>query len=467
MISANSRRWIAQHKGLWPRLLVVVGVLVITALAAYHLSPRQVQRLLGLFMVTGMALVFLRWPPLGLASLILIALVVPFSIGTGTQTSLNGVILLLPLLTGLWLFDMVVRQHRLSLRFSRPVLPLLGLALIALLAFLAGQLSWFPTAGAPMRAQLGGLAVYLLSAAAFLLSAHQIPNVRWLERLTWLFLALGGGYVAARLVPGLGVMVGLVYQPGSTGSLFWTWLVALAFAQALFNRDLGRGWRWLLGSLVLATFYLGFFQTRSWASGWLPPLVAVVTVLWAAAPRLGLPATLVGVGLLAFNLQRILDVVFLGNNQYSYITRLAAWRIISEIIKANPVLGLGPANYYYYTPLFPILGYYVVFSSHNQYVDLVAQTGLLGLFSFLWFAWELGRLGWRVRGQTPAGFSQAYVYGALGGLAGTLAAGILADWILPFVYNIGLAGFRASILGWIFLGGLVALHRVVSREKCL
>ncbi|PWH19836.1 MAG: hypothetical protein DDG58_04135, partial [Ardenticatenia bacterium] len=52
------------------------------------------------------------------------------------------------------------------------------------------------------------------------------------------------------------------------------------------------------------------------------------------------------------------------------------------------------------------------------------------------------------------------VYACLAGLAGTLVAGMLADWFIPFVYNIGLAGFRASILGWLFLGGLIALDQM-------
>jgi hypothetical protein len=36
---------------------------------------------------------------------------------------------------------------------------------------------------------------------------------------------------------------------------------------------------------------------------------------------------------------------------------------------------------------------------------------------------------------------------------------MLGDWILPFFYNIGLTGFRASMLAWIFLGGLVFLEQ--------
>jgi len=110
------------------------------------------------------------------------------------------------------------------------------------------------------------------------------------------------------------------------------------------------------------------------------------------------------------------------------------------------------------------LGYYVPFNSHNNYVDIVAQTGLLGLACFLWLVWEVGRLSWRLRTSVPEGFPRAYVVGCLGGLAGTLAAGMLGDWVLPFVYNIGLKGLRASVLGWLFLGGLVALEQLYYRK---
>jgi len=74
------------------------------------------------------------------------------------------------------------------------------------------------------------------------------------------------------------------------------------------------------------------------------------------------------------------------------------------------------------------------------------------------------RVGWRLRASAPEGFPQAYVVGCLGGLAGMLAAGMLGDWVLPFVYNIGLWGMRASVLGWLFLGGLVAMEQIFYRN---
>jgi len=459
LLSSRSGRWLEQNTQLLLRLLVAGGVLLLSA----YWAPRASQRHLILLLGAGMALVFLRWPPLGLAALIAASLVVPFAIGTGTQTSLNVAVLLTAMLIGLWPLDMMRRQD-LRLLPSRPILPLLAFSMMAVLSFLAGQLPWF-IFGQPAspRAQAGGLAVFLLSAGAFLLMAHQVRELRWLQRLTWLFLALGGLYIAGRLVPGLGRFTGRLFQYGATGSLFWIWLVALAFSQAAFNDCLSRAWRLALGLLVIATLYIGLFPDRSWASGWLPPLLAVVVILWAGAPRLGLLATLAGGAVAALNIQKVIGLVMI-NEQYSAMTRWEAWKILAEILKANPVLGLGPANYYHYTPLFPILGWYVHFSSHNQYVDIIAQTGLLGLACFLWFVWEAGRLGWRLRAWVPEGFAQAYVYGALGGLAGTLVTGLLGDWVLPFVYNIGLIGFRASVLGWLFLGGLVSVEQMVRRQ---
>jgi len=453
------RRWLDQNAQLLLRLLVVAGVLLVSS----YMGPQASQRDLILLLGAGMAIVFLHCPPLGVAALIVASLVVPFAIGTGTQTTLNVTILLLMVLIVLWVLDMV-RRDELRLLPSRPIPPLLALSLVALLAFGCGNLPWFLFAQtASLAAQLGGLAVYLLSAGAFLLVAHQVRDLRWLERLTWVFLGFGALYIAGRLLPGLGQFVVRRFQHGATGSVFWIWLVALAFSQALFNRRLHPRWRLALGVLVLATLYVGLFRARWWASGWLPPLVAVVAILWAGVPRVGLLVTLVGASALALNIQKVIGLIMI-NEEYSWMTRWEAWSSLAEIVKVNPLLGLGPANYYHYTPLFPILGWYVKFNSHHQYVDIVAQTGLLGFGCFLWFVWEAARLGWRLQKCVPEGFAQAYVYGALGGLVGMLAAGMLADWVLPFVYNIGLAGFRASVLGWLFLGGLVSAEQVVLRE---
>jgi hypothetical protein len=39
-------------------------------------------------------------------------------------------------------------------------------------------------------------------------------------------------------------------------------------------------------------------------------------------------------------------------------------------------------------------------------------------------------------------------------------AAFLVDWLLPFAYNIGLDGVRASVLPWIFWGGLISIEQM-------
>jgi O-antigen ligase len=462
MIRPWRRHWIEERLGAWLKLGVVLSVLALAAYLGRRPSTRWVQLIILGTVGPLVFILLMRQPAWGVLALIPASLLVPLEIGTGTGTSLNATMLTLFSLLGLWALEGVLRRGGLRLFPSRTFMPALALAAVAVLAFINGNIPWLAFAQpASLMAQIGGLVVFVLSAGAFLLAARQIPDLRWLRRLTGSFLALGAVYIVGRLVPGPGWSLVGRFQNGSTGSLFWAWLVALAFSQAAFNRRLDRGWRLALGGLVLATFYVSLVQNRAWASGWVPSLVAVVVILWAGAPRLRLWIILAVAAVAALSLNELSGLI-MADEEYSAMTRWEAWRILAEIVKVNPVLGLGPANYYHYTPLYPILGWAVQFNSHNQYVDLVAQTGLLGLVCFVWFAWEVGRLGWRLRSQVPDGFARAYVYGALGGLGGTLVAGMLGDWVLPFVYNIGLTGMRASALGWLFLGGVVVLEKLYA-----
>ncbi len=443
---------------------------------ASAISPSWLPYVLILLCVVGVA-VLVRWPPLGLAALIAGSLVAPVAVPTGTQTDLNFTVLFLPVLLIVG-FVQLVRRGDWGRLVSRPVLPVLALAVTAVLsfgivnytslvfAFSIGNPPWLADAQmAPLPAQLGGLAVFILSAGAFFLAANEIRDVSWLQALTWLFLGLAGLYLAKRLVPGVADVTGQVFQKGADGSLFWTWLVALAFSQALLNRSLSFPVRLALGCVVSAAFYVGLVEGRDWLSGWMPPLLAVLAILWLGAPRVALVATLAGVAAMAVKVDTIAGLVMNGDNQYSLTTRLAAWRVLTDIARSSPIFGLGPSNYYHCTPLVSILGWHVHFSSHNTYMDILLQTGLLGLGCFLWFAWDVGRIGWKLRTRFSTGFAHAYTIGALGGLAGILAAAMLGDWVLPFVYNVTLSGLRASVLGWIFLGGLVALERMTPPES--
>jgi hypothetical protein len=318
---------------------------------------------------------------------------------------------------------------------------------------------------APERAQLGGLGIYLLSILALLLVAHVLPDERWLRRLTWTFLALGS--VSAVVHAGLikSSIFTQAYYYVANQSIFWLCIFAFAFSQALLNRKLHPGFRWLLAGAIAVMMGYALFPNREWNSGWVPELVAGLAILWLARPRLAFFATVAGVIVVFAKLPQLTALLLDDKNQYDLLTRTAAWDILWKIVSIDPFLGTGFANYYFYTPQYPILGYAAKFNSHNNYMDMIVQTGFIGLAIFGWVMFEIGRLAWSLRMRVPEGFPRAYTFGALGLLAGMLVAAFLGDWVLPFVYNIGLNGFRASVLAWMFLGGLVVLERVYVMKQ--
>jgi O-antigen ligase len=222
----------------------------------------------------------------------------------------------------------------------------------------------------------------------------------------------------------------------------------------------GRCWALLVGSSGLAwTLVISF----DWASGWFPSLIAFGVVLFIRFPR-----TVLGGALLLITpaLIKAADIWngIMTNESYSWMTRVEAWNVVLDMVQHNPWLGFGPANYFSYARSFPILGYNIRFNSHNNYVDLLAQTGVIGLLAFAWVAFEAFRLSVVLYRHSSDGFARAYAAGAVAGLVGTLASGMLADWIVPFAYNVGLPGFRSSLLFWFFLGGLLALRRLSTTE---
>jgi hypothetical protein len=74
--------------------------------------------------------------------------------------------------------------------------------------------------------------------------------------------------MVGRVVPDLRSFTTDLFVPNvGANSMFWTWLVALAFSQAAFNKDLHLGWRVGLAGLVLSTLYVAYFKAFGWKSG--------------------------------------------------------------------------------------------------------------------------------------------------------------------------------------------------------
>lgn len=446
---------------------IITGVLLLSVFVAIRPTSRSTLLLLGALAGAAAAIYLLGNKKLGLFGFVVACLFVPDLLGSGGMGALlSPPVLLLVLVLGLWIFDMVVRRRKVELNRSRTTSPALVFIVVALVAFLNGQINYYSLAHlAPITAQVGGLAVFILSIGLFLVAANLIDSLKPLMVITWLYIIFGSVYIVGRLVPQIGGFILPLYQYGSDTSFFWIWLSAMTSSQFLFNNQLDKRTKWALGGFLAVMIYVALSQLYIWKSGWIPALVVVFVVSWIGFPRFRIPGLIVAGGAVLLYLFGNLGDVVAGGEDYSIMTRVVAWNLVLEIVKVNPILGLGMSNYYWYTPLFPILGYSVNYNSHNNYIDIIAQTGIIGLVVFLWFIVEVGRVGWSLLERVPEGFARAYVIGSLGGLAGMIVSGMLGDWILPFVYNVGLHGLRASLIGWLFLGGLVALEQIYRNPE--
>lgn len=450
--------------------LIAAAVLMLAALLGQRASPLW----LGLLAAgIGGALLLAR-PVLGLPALVLAALVVPIEIGTGTEVKLNPAALLIPALAVLWLLDMVRRRE---VRFvptpaNRPLLLFLGASLLSLLV---GRATWDPLIAVGdnfLLVQLAQWAIFAFSALAFWLTANLIVDQRWLWRLAATFLLAGGGLAILRAIPGLGGLTGPITTIAFVRAPFWVLLVALAGGQLLFNRGLALPWRAFLVIAIMAALAYAFVQQQEASSNWVGIGTALGILVWLRFPRLRWPLMVIVVILVALGLLIPSIYEFAGGDEEwttSGGSRLVLIERVVSVTLRNPITGLGPAAYRPYANATPLLyqrAYWVapLINSHNNYVDLFAHGGILGLALFAWFSIEVARLGLRLRRRYRAGFAAGYVNAMLAAGTGALVIMLLADWILPFVYNIGFPGFQASVLVWLFMGGLVALENMGERH---
>lgn len=459
-----------QPTGRWLWLLIVVPVLF----AAAYLGQRASAQWLGLIVAVITAFLLLKQPDLGLSLAVMVALFVRLQVNTGSEVKLTAIALFIPFLAVIWLLDMV-RRRGLHLAPSGANLPLFLFLLSGLMSLLIGNATWdlmVPRGSNFLLVQLAQWAIFAFSALAFWLTANLITDEAQLTRLTWVFLWLGGILALASVVLGLGALVGKVTTVALVRSPFWVLLTGLAGGQLLFNPRLSRPRQMYLALVLAAIFIYAFIQSRQSISNWIGFSATMSVLLWLRFPRLRWPIVIL---ILAAALAGILFPTaydFAGGDaewEESGGSRLVLIERVVEVTLRNPITGLGPAAYRPYTAMKPLpygLAYWVVpqINSHNNYIDLFSHTGLLGLGLFLWFAAAVLRSAQLLRARVQPGFRVAFLNGMLAAWIGALVIMMLADWILPFVYNIGFEGFPASVLIWLFLGGLVALQQIITES---
>lgn len=247
------------------------------------------------------------------------------------------------------------------------------------------------------------------------------------------------------------------------GGLWSLWFVMPLASLVITYPSLGWHWRILGAAIIGWHLFLVVIRNSLWISGWLPTLIGLLAIVFlhsrkafALALVLTVLVTAVGPG------RNYLERVTADNIAEGGLGRLEIWARNLSIVSQHWLLGTGPAGYAPYN-----MTYFRddARSTHNNYFDILAQFGVVGLGLWLWFMGVSLWFAWRIVRRAPAGLLRTTAIAATAGWAAALASMMLGDWLLPFAYNQTVGGFRYTVYSWIFLGLLISVHQLVGQTS--
>jgi O-antigen ligase len=440
---------------------IAVGTVGLAAIAGSGRLPITIIDLpLALGAMIGLVAILLRID-LGVALVPLVATAVPFSLGTGTQTAIVASLMFAGLLLAMWVVRSVL-THELRLVRSPVYFPTVALVVVWIVAYVYANAVRSPLVEAWPTfalAQVGGLAVVVISAGVMLLALNAGRDLRRIQIAAWSIIGIG---VWACLEYYLKLPLPMSFL--SLGGLFTMWAVALAYGQALFNQNLPTWSRCGLVVIVAGWLFKSAFQETFWFSGWAPPLVVVLVLTLLRSRRAFAVLLPIVATVVLLNRDQIYQIVWGLTVQKGDLSRLDIWQEQLVLIGQYPLLGTGPAGYAVYNVNLFADSLYAM-STHSNYLDVLAETGIVGAVIFGWFVVTLLVVGWRACRRYRSGFVGGYANAAYAGLFGVLFAMGLGDWFIPFVYNQTIAGFRFTVHSWVFLGFLAFLGAERPTEK--
>ncbi len=379
-------------------------------------------------------------------------------ISTGTGTSLTFTFLTLLLWSVVWLFRKAIVEKRFELQPSLANRPALFFMLAVAIAFFWSGAFPEPRASylfdQKATVRLMTAIVLIISPFTYILFSNLVRSGRSFKILVWWLLFFG-------VLTGLMRITSLDVIPVfNDKGQFATWFVALALGQLFFNRKISNYIRMILVVSVAIWMQITLGLGLSWLSGWLPMVVAGGLLLVIYSRKL---AIVLGISILiwaAFNTSFI-STTFGSEQSISGDTRSVAWSRAFGVVGKHFLFGAGPAGYEYY---FHAYGYYdtavgAADLSHNNYIDIIAQTGVVGFT--LWIALWVGQ-GWMVwkllRKRIDDPFLKALKYSLVACYPAILVSMMLGDWVTPFPYTQTLAGIDYTIWSWMLSGLVVALY---------
>ncbi|MEZ4671834.1 MAG: O-antigen ligase family protein [Anaerolineae bacterium] len=457
------------------RISLVVLCLVFTAMSAIMLrqfnanDPFSILRQLAVIIFVG-GITAAAWVYRNIEAPALVVLIVTTvlhdGISTGTDTKITFTFFLLYLWLGIWLFKFVVVERRLKLQPAYTNIPLglflgaLAISFIWSSTFVEEQVGYLYADKIIPRLMTG--LVIVISPLTSLLYANNVTSEKMLKRLVWWLIGVGVVFGVLRFV------TGSVPEPLNDKGQFPAWVTALMLGQLLFNNKLSWKIRAVLvvGVLVWLQEMLGLGIT--WLSGWVPLFVVAMILVFFRSRKAVLVLALL---IVIYGVVKVDDIRNTLNAEEgeSGSTRALSWQRTFAVTGDHFFLGTGPAGYHFY---FTAYGYYELGGigsfnlSHNNYVDIMAQTGVVGFMMWIvfWGAQGLNVLRlWRT--PAPSSFLKGTKYALVACYPAILITMMLGDWITPFPYTQTLAGLDYTIWAWILTGLTVATYHIMAKQN--
>jgi len=398
--------------------------------------------------------------------ILITASVIPFYVSTGTASVVVDSLLLVLMISGVWVLRAIAIERKIVIDKKPYNIPLFAYMIIVLISLAWGTFFRDPTVitwSSFFKVQLATMIVMIMLPVTFLISANLIKD-GWVLRTMMVLMVVIGAYGYIFEIRNTNRFIRLFFERTglnvSNQGLFTMWVVVICVAIILYDKN-----QKLMPKLVMAIIAglwinYRFIKNISWLTGWLPPIVALGAILWMRSKKLFAVAVLI---LLIFSLINInfLQTALLNEKSESGFTRLDAWKTNLLLTKDHFLFGTGPGGYaVYYMSYFPNQA----MATHNNYLDILSQTGIFGFSFFVIFfaivAIEGYKLCQMIKGRGD--YLEALANAAFAGTIGCIVAMGLGDWMVPFPYTQGIGAFDYILYSWLFLGTIFAIKKMVK-----
>jgi O-antigen ligase len=230
--------------------------------------------------------------------------------------------------------------------------------------------------------------------------------------------------------------------------------ILLACAVSLLFTNPGRAHKWLaMAVLGFGGVALIFTFSRG---AWIALIVALTVICYSVWHRRGLSlkvpiAVLVVSTLLYLPFHSLISQRLFGDDKGSAEVRIPLMKLAYRVIADNPVRGVGTNNFAvamdrYLTPEFR---HTWLFTVHNKYLLILAETGIGGLLAYLAFLLGTARTGWQCwKLQEP--LLSPLALGFVGGIVGNMVHQAVDVFHIRAIQE----------LLWLVAGLLTAMYRI-------